>query len=119
MDAAGTAPIVHEALPLAAQWGILGVLVLVFGVAIAYLVSKLDGVREKHAAELRELHEKHTAEIGRLHGEFTKASAEYARSIAELLGPVEDVVAQVETITKALASRASRRRETEPRESQR
>ncbi len=113
------APLVKEALPYAAQYGILGLLCLVLACAVVYLVLRLDRMHTVHAlkvealhvaqtTKLQDLHVAHSAKLDALHLAHSAKVELYAKSLAELMGPVQEVVCSIEEIAKAVEDRRRR-----------
>ena len=76
--------IVRESLPLAAQWGILGVLGLVFLAATVFLALRLDRARTDHALVLDKVRTDHKVEVLEIERRWqTAVAAIQERRIAE------------------------------------
>ena len=107
----GSAPpelVIHETLPYAAQWGILGILLLGAIVALVILVVKIFGMGDAHSADLSALHEKHAVAISAINDKRLKEAAEYAGVLAELGEVLAGNTTDQQDIVKQLASLLAR-----------
>lgn len=123
-DAGPTMPaeIVRESLPLAAQWGILGVLVLVFLAATVFLALRLDKARTDHAAILDKVRTEHKVEVleaerrghtamNAVQEQRIRESGAFATALHEVVEPLAEAIDQVQTIAEDLREVADRERE--------
>ncbi len=113
----GSAPpesLIRETLPFAAQWGLLGVLLLVAVVAIILLVNKVFTMSDAHRGELSALHLAHAVAMSSIQDKRLREAADAAHVIAELgevlAGNTEDqqaIVKVLQTIMKTLDDRVA------------
>ncbi len=116
------AEIVRESLPLAAQWGILGVLVALFLGATVFLALRLDRARTDHAALLDKVRTEHKVEVLEVERRWQTAMAavqerriseagSFATALHEIVEPLSEAIDQVQTIADDLREVAERERE--------
>lgn len=105
--------IVKESLPLAAQWGILGVLNLVFLGATIYQSIRLDKARVDNAAAIDKIRQEHKIELleseRRWHEKFTlvqerriSEAGSFATALHEIVEPLSEAIDQVQIVTEEL-----------------
>lgn len=105
--------IVKESLPLAAQWGILGVLNLVFLGATIYQSIRLDKARVDNAAAIDKIRQEHKIELleseRRWHEKFTlvqerriSEAGSFATALHEIVEPLSEAIDQVQTVAEDL-----------------
>ncbi len=102
----GSAPpesLIHETLPYAAQWGLLGILLLVTTVAIVYLINKIFVMQDAHRAEVTALHVTGRDRESAVQDKRLKEAAEYAGVLAELGEVLAGNTADQQEIVKQLA----------------
>ncbi len=102
----GSAPpesLIHETLPYAAQWGLLGILLLVAIIAIVYLVAKVFALQDEHRVELSALHVAHAEKLSAIQDKRLKEAAEYAGVLAELGEVLAGNTSDQQEIVKQLA----------------
>lgn len=115
--------IVRESLPLAAQWGILGVLGLVFLAATVFLALRLDRARTDHALVLDKVRTDHKVEVLEIERRWQTAVAaiqerriaeasSFASALTELVGQLSEAIDQVQTISDDLRDVAERTERT-------
>lgn len=105
--------IVKESLPLAAQWGLLGVLSLALGVSTIYLSIRLDKARTDHAAQIDRIRQEHKIELleseRRSQDRFNLVqerriaeAGTFATALHEIVDPLSEAIGQVQAVAEDL-----------------
>lgn len=106
--------IVKESLPLAAQWGLLGVLSLALGVSLIFQSIRLDKARTDHAATIDRIRQEHKIELleseRRSQDRFnlvqerriTEAGT-FATALHEIVDPLSEAIGQVQAVAEDLS----------------
>lgn len=105
--------IVKESLPLAAQWGLLGVLSLALGVSTIYLSIRLDKARTDHAAQIDRIRQEHKIELleseRRSQDRFNlvqerriSEAGSFATALHEIVDPLSEAIDQVQAVAEDL-----------------
>lgn len=106
--------IVKESLPLAAQWGLLGVLSLALGVSTIYLALRLDKSRTDHAAQIDRIRQEHKIELleseRRSQDRFNLVqerriaeAGTFATALHEIVEPLSEAIGQVQAVAEDLS----------------
>jgi hypothetical protein len=99
--------LIRESLPVAAQWGLLGVLLFFCLVAIIYLVNKVFTISDAHRAEITALHVQHAIAMAAVQEKRLREAAEYAAVLAELGEVLAANTEDQQDIAKLLAERSA------------
>lgn len=105
--------VVRESLPIAAQWGILGVLTLVFLASTIYLTNRLDKARVDHAASVDKIRQDHKIELlererwwqdrfATVQERRIAEAGTFATSLHEVVGGLSSAIDQVQMVAEDL-----------------